>query len=120
MLVKRFEDLQCWREARAMTRFVYALTGKPQFGRDWRLVGQITGAGISAMNNIAEGFDCTSKVEARRFYGYARRTCSEVQSCLYVALDLKYIDQKEFNSAYEMAQKTRRLTSAWSRAATRG
>jgi len=120
MLIKRFEDLHCWQAAREMTRFVYGLAVNARFQRDRRLVDQVTGASISAMNNIAEGFDSTSKIEARRFYGYARRTCSEVQSCLYVALDLKYIDQTAFATAYEMAEKTRRLTSAWSRSATGG
>ena len=118
MLVKRFEDLHCWQAAREMTRFIYELADKPRFRRDRRLVEQITGASLSAMNNIAEGFDSKSRIESRRFYGYARRSCSEVQSCLYVALDRNYIDDKEFTTAYEMAQKTRRMTSAWSRAAT--
>ena len=115
MLVKRFEDLQCWQAAREMTKHVYGLTRNVPFRRDHRLVDQITGAYISAMNNIAEGFDSRSKVESRRFYGYARRTCSEVQSCIYIALDCGYIIQEQFEAVYGIAEKTRRLTSAWSK-----
>ena len=115
MLVKRFEDLDCWQAAREMTRFVYSLARQPAFRRDRRLVEQITAASVSAMNNIAEGFDTRSKPESRRFYDYARRTCSEVESCLYVALDCGYIADAEFRTAYELAQTTRKLTSGWSR-----
>jgi four helix bundle protein len=39
------------------------------------------------MANIAEGFDAGSDAEFIRFLGYARRSASEVQSHLYIALD---------------------------------
>jgi four helix bundle protein len=38
---------------------------------------------------------------------YAKRSCTEVQSELYVALDEEYISTVEFQDAYEQARRTR-------------
>lgn len=59
------------------------------------------------MHNIAEGYDSESNAEFLRFLRYAKRSCTEVQSELYVALDENYIMQEEFNDAYEYAGRTR-------------
>jgi hypothetical protein len=52
-----------------------------------RRVGAVASAAASVMANIAEGFDAGSDAEFIRFLGYARRSASEVQSHLYIALD---------------------------------
>ena len=50
--IKRFEDLECWHEARKLVNMVYdAIEENSAFQRDLRLSGQITGAAISVMNN---------------------------------------------------------------------
>lgn len=48
------------------------------------------------MHNIAEDFDAESVVEVVRFLRCAKRSCGEVQSQLYVALDQSYISTEEF------------------------
>jgi four helix bundle protein len=120
MYAQRFEDLECWQEARKLTRIIYRLARKPKFARDYRLVDQITSAVVSCMNNIAEGFDSGLRTESVRFYNYARRSASEVQSCLYVALDQEYVEQSEFDEAYRQAERTRRVTTAWTQSIARG
>lgn len=59
------------------------------------------------MHNIAEGFDSETNPEFIRFLRYAKRSCTEVQSELYVALDETYISSEEFADAYELARRTR-------------
>ena len=58
------------------------------------------------MHNISEGFDGGSNAEFIRFLGYAQRSCTEVQSELYVALDQKYLTQERFAELYDLAKKT--------------
>ena len=70
---------------------VYVCAKRAEVEKDFRLAGQITGASLSIMNNICEGFDAKSNPEFIRFLTYSRRSCSETQNCLYVALDQKYI-----------------------------
>ena len=59
------------------------------------------------MHNIAEGFDSETNSEFIRFLRYAKRSCTEVQSQLYVALDQQYISRDEFDNVYEQARRTR-------------
>ena len=59
------------------------------------------------MHNIAEGFDSESNIEFIRFLRYAKRSCSEVQSQLYLAKDQGYITSEELDLTYELTGKTR-------------
>jgi four helix bundle protein len=107
--IERFEDLQSWQKARQLTNVVYDLSEHPRFARDFRLSGQIQDAAGSAMHNIAEGFESGTNPEFIRFLKIARRSASEVQSELYLALDRKYITQEELALAYNLATETKRL-----------
>jgi len=59
------------------------------------------------MHNIAEGFDSETNAEFIRFLRYAKRSCTEGQSELYVALDEEYILPNEFKDVYDQARRTR-------------
>ena len=107
MRIERFEDIDAWQFARELTRKVYGLTNKAKFARDFGLKGQIQDAAGSSMHNIAEGFDSESNPEFVRFLRYAKRSCTEVQSELYVALDQQYITKAEFQDTYDHAGRTR-------------
>ncbi len=107
MRIERFEDIEAWQLARELTRKVYRLTKKPKFSKDYGLKPQIQDAAGSSMHNIAEGYDSETNPEFIRFLGYAKRSCTEDQSELYVALDEKYISEDEFSETYELAGRTR-------------
>jgi len=51
--IKRFEDLECWREARKLVKMIYGFTKKSDFKRDYELVGQIRRSAVSSMANIS-------------------------------------------------------------------
>jgi four helix bundle protein len=105
-----FEDLDCWQEARKLVNMVYHAVRKDvAFQRDLRLVGQITAAAVSVMNNIAEGWAAQSNAEFIRFLTYSRRSCAEVQNCGYVALDQRYLDEVGFQEIYDQALKTTQI-----------
>lgn len=107
MKIERFEDIEAWQLARQLTQKVYELTKKEKFARDFGLKGQIQDAAGSSMHNIAEGFDSETNLEFIRFLRYAKRSCTEVQSQLYVALDQEYTTQTEFQDIYDHAGRTR-------------
>jgi four helix bundle protein len=65
------------------------------------------------MANIAEGFDSGSRAEFARFLAYAQRSCSELQSEIYVALDQDYITKKEFDEIYSLASKVKSKIGAF-------
>ena len=111
--IRRFEDLQSWQKARQVANFVYDLTEHPKFTKDFRLSGQIQSAASSIMHNIAEGFDSGSNPEFIRFLKMSRRSASEVQSELYLALDRKYITQEELTQAYNLAAEAKKLINGF-------
>jgi four helix bundle protein len=111
--IERFEDIEAWKLARKLTNKVYALTRKGDFSLDFELRDQIRVAAGSAMNNVAEGFDADSTAEFIRFLRYTKRSCSEVQSELYIALDELYISKDEFQEVYDLAGETRACTKGF-------
>ncbi len=111
MKLTRFEDLECWQEARSLVRTVYAATRDGAFKKDLRLSGQIQAAAASVMANIAEGFIRRSDKEFIQFLFIAMSSAAEVQSHLYIAVDQGYVDQKQFDDMYTQANKTAMIIS---------
>jgi four helix bundle protein len=107
--VRRFEDLICWQKARSLANMIHNLTRHPEFSKDFQLRDQILDAAGSIMHNIAEGSDAGTDPEFIRFLKISRRSASEVQSELYLALDRKYIVENELKPAYDQADEVKRL-----------
>ena len=107
---KRFEDIQAWQKARLATRMVYEITAKGRFVNDYGLRDQIQRASVSIMANIAEGFGRHSDKEFANFLNIAHGSVSEVQSHLYIALDLSYVDQSSFTKLYDLLDEISRMT----------
>lgn len=86
------------------------MSNKDSFAKDFSLRDQIKRASVSIMANIAEGHGRRTTVEFANFLNIARGSAIELQSHLYVALDLTYINQNEFNKTYEMLDEVSRMT----------
>ena len=111
MSVHRFEELIAWQKARVMTRDIYLATRKSAFARDFGLSSQIQRASVSVMSNIAEGFERGNRGEFQQFLGFARSSCGEVRSDLYVALDVGYLTESQFEAHYAQAEEVARIVS---------
>lgn len=111
--IERFEDINSWQKARMLTNQIYDLTKNQAFAMDFDLCRQIRRAAGSVMHNIAEGFDSGTNQEFIRFLKISRRSASEVQSQLYLALDRKYILVEEMQSVYDLATETKKLINGF-------
>jgi len=112
MKITRFEDLECWKEARKLVNMVYkAINASPAFQKDLRLKNQCTGAAISIMGNIAEGFVRRSNKEFVQFLFISISSAAELQSHFYVALDRTYVKQETFDKIYKQSDKVARMES---------
>jgi len=111
--IERFNDIQAWQKARELVKNIYRITNEGSFARDYSLKDQIRRASISVMSNIAEGFSRQSDREFVQFLHIAKGSASEVQSQLYVALDLEYIQEDIFSQLYELSDETIRLISGF-------
>ena len=103
----KFEELSCWQKTKELCNAVFEIINKVKFRRDLALKDQIWKSAGSTIDNIAEGFDDGLTREFIRFLGYSQRSCGEVQSQLYRALDCGYIDQSEFKIVYGLASDCR-------------
>ena len=101
--IKRFEDLECWQEARKFVKLIYDLTKKDRFKTDRELVNQVRDSAVSSMGNIAEGFHRNSTKDFLRFLDYSRSSVAETVSHCYVALDQEYIDSSDMDKVNEKA-----------------
>ena len=112
MKIQRFEDITAWQETRILVKRIYSIMeSRTKFRYDNRFKSQITSAAVSIMSNIAEGFSRKSNKEFIQFLFIAKGSLAEVQSQLYVALDLQYIIEKEFREIYDQADKITRQLS---------
>ncbi|HEX8688359.1 MAG TPA: four helix bundle protein, partial [Pyrinomonadaceae bacterium] len=108
----KLEDIQSWQKARQVTRMIYQVTAGGEFAKDYGLRDQIRRASVSIMANIAEGFGRRSDKEFANFLNMAHGSVSEVQSHLYVALDLTYVERAEFDAMYSLLDEVSRMTLA--------
>jgi four helix bundle protein len=106
---KKFEDIECWKKARVLTRRVYEITNDPRFARDFGLKDQIRKASVSVMSNIAEGYDRSGTAEFVHFLSTAKGSAAEVRCQLYVAADQGYVAQQDFIELNALAAETARM-----------
>ncbi len=109
MKVSRFEDLDAWKVGRELANLIYAYTREDSFFKDYGLKDQMQRAAVSVMNNIAEGFERGSNKDFAKFLFIARGSTGEVRSMLYLALDQKYIKEKQFKEAYNLCVREAQL-----------
>ena len=67
------------------------------------------------MANIAEGFGRRSNKEFSNFFNIAHGSAAETQSHLYIAMDLKYIDRKDFENIYELCEENSKMIMSLNR-----
>ena len=103
--IKKFEDFICWKEARALNKYMMNLIKEKRFNHNFRLINQIEGSAGSIMDNIAEGFDRGGNKEFVLFLSYAKGSCAELKSQAYRAMDSGYITQIEFNYIFNSCEK---------------
>jgi len=89
---KRFEDLWIWQHARELVQEIYKDFSSGAASKDFGFRDQIQRAGVSIMNNIAEGFERSTDAEFARFLDVAKGSCGEVRSLYHTAEDLDYVD----------------------------
>ena len=108
MKIEQFEEIIAWQKAKMMTLKLYSLL---KDSRDFGFRDQICRASVSVMNNIAEGFERKSDSEFKHFLFIAKGSCGEVRSMLYLAIELKYINQEEYNYLLGLSNEVSKMIS---------
>lgn len=88
--VRRFEDLWIWQQARELVKAIYEDFRTGAAAKDFGFRDQIQRAGVSIMNNLAEGFERSTDADFARFLDVAKGSSAEVRSMYYTAEGLGY------------------------------
>jgi len=108
MKYSTFEELPIWQKARSLSGYIFEITSREPFSKDYRLRDQINASSGSVMDNIAEGFERSGNKEFVQFLFIAKGSCGETRSQGYRAFDFEYINQQTLD---ELLEKTKELSS---------
>lgn len=65
------------------------------------------------MNNIAEGFERETNKELLHFLYISQGSCGEVRSMLYVAHQLRFLSDKDFDRMKDEAEEVSKIISGF-------
>lgn len=83
-----FEDLVVWKKSARMCADLYREMASLQ---DYGFRDQITRAGLSIPSNISEGHERSSARENMKFLNYAKGSCGELRTQIYIGMEIGYI-----------------------------
>jgi len=107
----RFEDLIAWQKAKDLAKMIYIATGQSELSRDFGLRDQLRRASVSAMSNIAEGFERNSSADFRRFLIIAKASTGEIRSQLILASEIGYLKRDEAIKLIAHAEELSKIIS---------
>lgn len=98
MKIQKFEDLRIWQDSHRLTIQIYKLTSKFPKDENFGITSQLRRCSSSVPANIVEGYYRDTTKELIKFLFNARGSAGEVTYFLILALDLKYVSDKEYKS----------------------
>jgi four helix bundle protein len=101
----RFEDLEVWKRSAELSAEIYTKLSEL---RDFGFRDQITRSGLSIPSNIAEGFERESSKECVNFLSYAKGSCGELRTQVYIGRKISYLDAE---SAKRWTQETKEISA---------
>jgi four helix bundle protein len=113
MTIKTFKEIIAWQKAHELVLMVYVLTAKYPKHELFGLVSQSRRCAVSMPSNIAEGFKRKSKNDSVHFYNMAESSLEELKYQLLLAKDLKYINDAEYQKAFDLSEDVGRLINGW-------
>ena len=85
-----FEELEVWKRSARLSADLYR-----EFStlRDYGFKDQITRSGLSIPSNISEGHERASAKENMNFLNYAKGSCGELRTQIYIGMEIGYINE---------------------------
>ncbi|MCK5449951.1 four helix bundle protein [Candidatus Pacearchaeota archaeon] len=103
--MRDYKNLEVWKIGRKVNKVVYKLTGKFAKGEIFALVNQMRRASISVISNIGEGCSRDSDKEFIYYLIISMGSVKELECQFYAALDVRYINETEFDEIMEELDK---------------
>lgn len=98
--ILKFEELEIWKLSRQLSKNIFVIILETGLSRNFALRDQMNGSSGSIMDNIAEGFGRTGRLEFIQFLSFSTGSADELKSQLYRCFDRGYINEEIFNTLY--------------------
>jgi len=108
-----YVDLEVWKEARSLVGSVYLITKNFPKQELYGLTSQMQRAAVSIPSNIAEGCGRKTPLDTIRFLHISRGSLYELETQLYLAMDLKYINKEESEFLFPQVMKCKKLLNGF-------
>jgi four helix bundle protein len=103
---KGFRKLIAWQKAHQLVLIIYKFTDKFPKHELFGLTSQIRRAIVSVPANMAEGYAAGGRGQFGRYLDISQAALAEVEYYLILALELKYINQAEYEQAESLRSET--------------
>jgi four helix bundle protein len=104
-----FKELIVWQKGRELVMVVYALLAKLPSSEQYGLTSQMKRAVCSIPSNIAEGAGRGSDKDFLRFLDIANGSAFELETQLYLCIDLAFIKEDDANEIFALIREIQRM-----------
>ena len=104
-----FRDLHVWKLSRSLSADVYRACSSPKLRPHYALCDQMGRAALSVPSNIAEGNDRSSNKDALNFLRIARGSLAELETKLWIAHDVGWLDEESYKRLCEKHSEVERM-----------
>lgn len=114
-MITKFNDLEIWKRSRIFVKNLYEFSESLPLEERFGLISQLKRASVSIAANIAEGSGRKTRKEFSRFLDIAIGSACEVETLIYLAFDLNYIDKKEKDLIIDEITQIRKMIIGFQR-----
>lgn len=104
-----YKNLDVWKESRKLASMIYAITSSFPEEEKFGLTSQLKRAAISVPSNIAEGVARNYNKETKQFFYISKGSVYEIETQIYLALDLNFIQENQAKEIFEQITTVRKL-----------
>ena len=104
-----FQELKVWQRAKELAVFLYKLTGKGAFAKDWGLRDQIRRSAVSIPSNVAEGDELDTDRQSIKFFYIAKGSSAELLTQIIIAYEIGYLPRENFDHVKNECQTISRM-----------
>jgi len=108
-----YKELEVWKESRKLVKEIYTITDTFPKSELYGLTSQIRRCSISIPSNIAEGLGRRTSKDTLQFLFISRGSFYELETQLFLALDLNYINKDEFEKIFDNIVQCRKLLNGF-------
>lgn len=111
----KYTDLDVWMQARVLVSQVYRSSQSFPKEETFGLTSQLRRAAISIPSNIAEGCGRSTDKDSTHFFFIARGSLYELETQLYLALDMGYLTNEVFQEQLKQVESCKKLLNGFIR-----